>query len=188
LSDAGLDPDDIPGCKIKPGTKQVGPKLLLGAKVLRMRRGLLFGAIVIFCFAPLAKSAQKDMTNPGSWSGIIINSGCTLDQAFAEAEACTKSVPGGPLSFYDDTTRQIFALDPQKAAVGHLGDAVTVHGTLEGDTLHLASLEMLASIGLAVGQKAPAFSALDQFGHQQSLDTLKGPKGTALLFFRSADW
>jgi peroxiredoxin len=39
-----------------------------------------------------------------------------------------------------------------------------------------------------VGQKAPPFTAHDQFGHSQSLDTLKGANGTVLLFFRSADW
>jgi peroxiredoxin len=39
-----------------------------------------------------------------------------------------------------------------------------------------------------VGRKAPAFTARDQFGQEQSLDTLKGPNGTVLLFFRSADW
>ncbi len=42
--------------------------------------------------------------------------------------------------------------------------------------------------GLAVGQKAPAFSARDQFGEIQTLDSLKGTNGTVLLFFRSADW
>jgi hypothetical protein len=45
-----------------------------------------------------------------------------------------------------------------------------------------------ASIGLPVGQKAPAFAAHDQFGHEQSNETLKGSHGTVLLFFRSADW
>jgi hypothetical protein len=45
-----------------------------------------------------------------------------------------------------------------------------------------------ASIGLAVGQKAPAFSAPDQFGHSQSNQTLSGSRGTVVLFFRSADW
>jgi hypothetical protein len=44
------------------------------------------------------------------------------------------------------------------------------------------------SIGLEVGQQAPAFALPDQFGHQQSNETLKGSKGTVLLFFRSADW
>jgi cytochrome oxidase Cu insertion factor (SCO1/SenC/PrrC family) len=43
-------------------------------------------------------------------------------------------------------------------------------------------------VGLPVGQKAPAFSIRDQFGHEQSNETLKGANGTVLLFFRSADW
>lgn len=44
------------------------------------------------------------------------------------------------------------------------------------------------AVGLAVGQPAPAFVLRDQFGHEQSSSTVKGPKGTVLLFFRSADW
>lgn len=151
------------------------------------KRSLVWIAAFFF-MASVAKAGQDNMTTPGSWSGIIINSGCTPDQAFAEAEECTKSTPGGTLSFYDDTTRQIFSLDPQEPAVGHLGDPVAVHGTLDGTMLHLTALEVITSFGLEVGEKAPAFSAVDQFGHKQTLDTLKGPNGTALLFFRSADW
>ena len=44
------------------------------------------------------------------------------------------------------------------------------------------------SVGLEIGQPAPAFVLPDQFGHEQSNQTLKGPKGIVLLFFRSADW
>lgn len=44
------------------------------------------------------------------------------------------------------------------------------------------------SIGLEIGQRAPAFALPDQSGHEQSNETLKGSKGTVLLFFRSADW
>ena len=44
------------------------------------------------------------------------------------------------------------------------------------------------SVGLEIGQPAPAFALSDQFGHAQSNETLKGSKGTVLLFFRSADW
>lgn len=44
------------------------------------------------------------------------------------------------------------------------------------------------SIGIEVGQRAPSFVLSDQFGHEQSNDTLKGSQGTVLLFFRSADW
>jgi hypothetical protein len=44
------------------------------------------------------------------------------------------------------------------------------------------------SIGLQIGQLAPTFALPDQFGQQQSNETLKGSNGTVLLFFRSADW
>lgn len=45
-----------------------------------------------------------------------------------------------------------------------------------------------SSVGLEIGQQAPAFALPDQFGHEHSNETLKGPKGTVILFFRSADW
>jgi len=145
-------------------------------------------AVALLVAAGIGLAAQDDAAKPGAWSGIIVNSSCTPDQAFAEAAECMQSVPGAKLSLYDDTTRQFFKLDPQQPAVGHVGDAVTVRGTLIGDTIQVTSLELLAGIGLPVGEKAPPFSARDQFGHEQSLDTLKGPHGTVLLFFRSADW
>jgi hypothetical protein len=44
------------------------------------------------------------------------------------------------------------------------------------------------SVGLEIGQQAPAFAPPDQFGHEHSNETLKGSKGAVLLFFRSADW
>jgi len=45
-----------------------------------------------------------------------------------------------------------------------------------------------ASIGLEIGQRVPEFALTDQLGHEQSNETLKGSKGTIILFFRSADW
>ena len=47
---------------------------------------------------------------------------------------------------------------------------------------------VVKAIGLEVGEKAPAFSASDQFGHEQDNRTLRGSNGTVLLLFRSADW
>jgi hypothetical protein len=145
--------------------------------------------VAFFSAVGLTRNGQNDNPNSGSWSGVIINNNCSADEAFAEAAKCTeKDVPGAKLVLYDDTTRQMYILDPQDQAIGHLGDSMTVTGTLEGNTVHVTSLKMHTSIGLAIGQKAPAFSARDQFGRQQTLETLKGPKGTVLLFFRSADW
>jgi hypothetical protein len=133
--------------------------------------------------------AQSDAAQSGSWSGVIVNADCTLDEAFAEAAKCTEDRgPASKLVFYDDTIRKLYALDPQDQAVGHLGDGVTVAGDLQGNTIKVSSFKLLTAIGLNVGQKAPAFTARDQFGREQSLATVKGPKGTVVLFFRSADW
>jgi hypothetical protein len=48
-----------------------------------------------------------------------------------------------------------------------------------------ANQTILPSLGLKLGQQAPAFALTDQFGHEPSNEKLKG---TVLLFFRSADW
>lgn len=149
----------------------------------------LFMLVATLLVAAPLFARQKDMPATGPWSGVIINNNCTADEAFAEAAKCTaKNVPGAKLVLYDDTTRQIFDLEPQAVANGHLGDSVTIDGALDGNTLRVSSLKLLTDIGLNVGQTAPAFSARDQFGHEQTLDTLRGPQGTVLLFFRSADW
>lgn len=149
----------------------------------------LFTRIILFSTVTWLALAQKDMAHTGPWSGIIVNSDCTAEEAFAESAKCTENRgPGAKLALYDDTTRKIYSLEPQDQAVGHLGDSVTVDGALQGDGIQVASIKLLTGIGLPAGRKAPAFSALDQFGHEQNLDTLKGKNGTVLLFFRSADW
>jgi hypothetical protein len=130
---------------------------------------------------------QTSNANSKSWSGTILYSSCNADEAFAESRECTKAAPGARLSLYDDTNRVMYDLEPQQLAAGHLGDSVTVRGTVDDDTIHASSIELML-IGLAVGERAPAFSAHDQFGRTQTLDTLKGSNGTVLLFFRSADW
>jgi AhpC/TSA family len=155
--------------------------------MMRMNFPVIY--MVVFFAGAVALAGQTDSPNSGTWSGVIMNNNCTAEEAFAEAPKCTeKDLPGARLVLYDDTTRQMYMLEPQDQANGHLGDSMTLTGTLEGNTVHVASLKMHTSIGLEVGQKAPDFSARDQFGKQQTLETLKGPKGTVLLFFRSADW
>lgn len=116
-----------------------------------------------------------------------MSSACNADEAFNESPECGKEVPGAKLALYDDTNRVIYALEPQQSVTAHWGDTVTVRGTFDNETINFSSIEP-CSIGLAVGQKAPAFSIGDQFGQLQTLETLKGSGGTVLLFFRSADW
>ena len=45
-----------------------------------------------------------------------------------------------------------------------------------------------SKIGPQVGSVIPAFTGRDQNGATQSLKSVAGPKGTMLVFFRSADW
>ena len=123
----------------------------------------------------------------GSWSGVVVSSACNADEAFNESPECTRELPGAKLALYDDTSRVLYSLEPQPPVTAHLGDAVTVRGTLDGETIRIATIESM-SIGLSVGQKAPEVSLRDQFGNIQTLDSLKGSNGTVLLFFRSADW
>ncbi len=151
-----------------------------------MAKGFFY-LVALFSIAPLAVAGQNNERNSGSWSGILVSSSCNADEAFNESPECNKNVPGAKLSLYDDTSRVMYSLEPQESVVAHLGDTVTVRGILDGDTIQMASIELM-SIGLAVDQKAPAFSLRDQFGRVQTLDTLKGTNGTVLLFFRSADW
>lgn len=43
-------------------------------------------------------------------------------------------------------------------------------------------------VGPAVGERIPAFEALDQTGRLRTFEDLKGPNGLMLVFVRSADW
>ena len=147
---------------------------------------LLATAAILFT-ALLAAASRNNATKPGSWSGVLVTSACNADEAFNESPECFKTVPGAKIALYDDTNRVMYSLEPQDKVTAHLGDTVTVRGTLDEDTIQVISTEPMA-IGLAVGQKAPNFSARDEFGHVQTLESLKGPNGTVLLFFRSADW
>ncbi len=143
--------------------------------------------LTLLLFAPLTVAGQNNSQKPGTWSGVLVTSACNADEAFNESPECFKTVPGAKLALYDDTNRVIYDLEPQEKVTAHLGETITVQGVLDEDRIQVTSVEMM-SIGLAVGQKAPAFSARDQFGHLQTLDTLKGANGTVILFFRSADW
>ncbi|MBI4460645.1 MAG: hypothetical protein HY648_11375 [Acidobacteria bacterium] len=44
------------------------------------------------------------------------------------------------------------------------------------------------STGIAVGQEIPSFRLVDQSGSMQDFNSIRGPKGAALFFNRSADW
>jgi hypothetical protein len=52
----------------------------------------------------------------------------------------------------------------------------------------LAQTPVAIRTGPAVGSAVPKFEAQDQNGHAQTLESIAGPKGALLVFYRSADW
>ena len=46
----------------------------------------------------------------------------------------------------------------------------------------------IKQLGPQVGEKAPDFDLQDQSGKSWSRDSVMGPKGVVLVFYRSADW
>ena len=56
-----------------------------------------------------------------------------------------------------------------------------------GTALYAQNIQSIKT-GPAVGQQVPDFSLQDQEGRTQTLKSVSGPKGTMLVFVRSADW
>ena len=61
--------------------------------------------------------------------------------------------------------------------------------------MHILNALLLAAaifqspdLGPAKGSKIPSFELRDQNGQTRTLQSLMGPKGLMLVFFRSADW
>ena len=46
----------------------------------------------------------------------------------------------------------------------------------------------VGKLGPQVGATVPAFSLRDQNGKVQTLQSVMGPKGAMIVFYRSADW
>ena len=46
----------------------------------------------------------------------------------------------------------------------------------------------LSALGPQVGDRVPDFKLPDQNGQLQTLESVRGPNGSLILFHRSADW
>jgi hypothetical protein len=46
----------------------------------------------------------------------------------------------------------------------------------------------VSALGPQVGQQVPDFDLPDQNGLRHTLETVRGPNGSLILFHRSADW
>jgi hypothetical protein len=104
-----------------------------------MKGKFLAGMGLALCAAALTFAGD------GTWTGYISDSHCGAKGAKAGHEECaTKCVKehGAKYVFVDDADHKVYTIDAQDKAAAHAGDHVTVKGTVEGDNLKLASIEM----------------------------------------------
>lgn len=67
-----------------------------------MAKRTLVSTVALVFIANLVVLGQSNNVSRGSWSGVVINSECGVDQAFAALAECTKKgVPGRGLALYD---------------------------------------------------------------------------------------
>ncbi|HUE54589.1 MAG TPA: hypothetical protein VMO76_02070 [Candidatus Udaeobacter sp.] len=90
-----------------------------------------------------AMAADKSLT------GWISDSQCGAKGAndkAGTAECTTKCVKehGAKYVFVNDADKKVYAVDAQDKVAAHAGHHVTVKGTVEGETLKLASIDMAA--------------------------------------------
>src|ERR1700693_4766326 len=81
----------------------------------------------------------------GSWTGYISDSVCGAKGANDKHAACaTKCVKekDAKYVFVNDADHKVYAMDAQDKVAAHAGHHVTVKGSVDGDNLKLASLEM----------------------------------------------
>jgi hypothetical protein len=94
---------------------------------------------LLFAAAGFAFAADSTMT------GYISDSHCGAKGARAGHEECaTKCVSehGGKYVFVNDADHKVYAIDAQDKVAAHAGHHVTVKGTVDGDNLKLASIDM----------------------------------------------
>ena len=82
----------------------------------------------------------------GSWTGYISDSACGVKGAndkHAECAAKCVKEKGAKYVFVNDADHKVYAIDAQDKVAAHAGHHVTVKGSVDGENLKLASLEMV---------------------------------------------
>ncbi len=111
-----------------------------------LKRAMLVTAA--FLFAGVGFAAPKAATTTTKhWSGYITDAKCATNAKMRTDEACVKKcVAGGEkLVLYDTYNHKVYQLDPQSDVEAHASHHVSVYGTLDGDTIHVTHVRMLAS-------------------------------------------
>jgi hypothetical protein len=68
-----------------------------------------------------------------------------------------------------------------------LSALLAVSSSSGGQTVARPKIDV-SKLGPQVGERVPDFSLTDQNGKTQTVQSIMGPKGAMLVFFRSANW
>lgn len=84
-----------------------------------------------------------------SWTGVVSDSHCGAkhNKASKAAENCVENMcvkGGSEYVFVNGADNKVYKLSPQDKLKGHGGHEVKVTGTVEGDTINVKSVEMVA--------------------------------------------
>ncbi|MGH9729309.1 MAG: hypothetical protein ACRD4V_12065 [Candidatus Acidiferrales bacterium] len=111
-----------------------------------LKRVLLCSAALLF-FTGAAFSAQKEAKTTFR-AGYVMDAKCApKGMKMATNEACIKKcvAAGSKYVLYDNATKKVYELDPQSDLDEHAGHHVRVYGTVDGDTIHVSSVKMVAA-------------------------------------------
>lgn len=100
-----------------------------------------------FSFLPALALLAASIASPadGSWTGWITDDMCGAKNASdGNAECASKCVKehGAKYVFVNEADKKVYAIDAQDKVAPHAGHHVIVKGTLNGDALKLAGIEM----------------------------------------------
>lgn len=97
---------------------------------------ILATAAFTVCMAMLAMAAPKE----GNWTGYVSDAKCGAKVDAACAKKCADA--GEARVFVNDADKSILKVSNQDALKGHEGHHVKVKGSVDGDTLTVASVSM----------------------------------------------
>ena len=104
-----------------------------------MKAKFTAGLAFTLCAAALTFAAD------GTWTGYISDSQCGAKGANEKhADCAAKCVKehGAKYVFVNDADKKVYAIDAQDKVAAHAGHHVTVKGSVDGDNLKLASIDM----------------------------------------------
>lgn len=110
-----------------------------------MGKRFLISAVVLLLAAGIGLASEKSKGTEGSWTGWVTDTHCGAKGAKeGHADCATKCVKehAAKYALVTPSDGHVYVLEPQDQAAAHAGHQVKVKGTVQGDTITVASIQM----------------------------------------------